>query len=300
MKPIPHLKRKRHYDLPLQRGSGGSLVTWIVAVMTYLTVLSLVLVFALSHVQHFWQQGLTGRMTIEIPYSASNPIADDIKQTLTDNLNKLPGVQARVLTHEDIGQLVGAWLGEGASLAELPLPTLVDVTRADDEKAASPEAIQKAAKKIVPTATLDTHQEWLADLMRLARACRMILIGVSLILILTAALTVAATARTRLALHKDEVDLLHLIGATDSYIASQFQRQAFRLATEGAAAGLGLALMTMGIIALIKGQLGSGLLPGANLSWFEWFVLMLSPPLAGLIAMVASRYTVLKTLKEMP
>jgi hypothetical protein len=36
-------------------------------------------------------------------------------------------------------------------------------------------------------------------------------------------MTVAATARTRLALHREEVDLLHLIGATDSYIATQFQ-----------------------------------------------------------------------------
>ena len=303
MKPLPlppALKRKKHYDLPLQRGSGGQLVEWIVGVMTYLTVLTLVLVFALSDVRHYWQQGLTGRMTIEIAFDKSNPIADDIRQTLTDRLNELPGIQAQFLTQDDIAKLVGPWLGEGAALAELPLPTLIDVTREDNDTAASPEKIEQTAKQIVPSATLDTHQEWLADLMRLAKACGMILIGISLILAITSALTVAATAKTRLALHKDEVDLLHLIGATDSYIATQFQRQAFRLATEGAAAGLAVGLITLGIISLIKGQFGTGLLPGVALSWSEWASLLLSPLLAGIIAMVASRYAVLQALKEMP
>lgn len=301
MKPIASsLKRKKHYDLPLQRGSGGQLVAWTVGVMTYLTVLTLVLVFALSDIQHYWQQGLTGRMTIEVPYDKNNPIADDIKQTLTDSLNKLPGIHAKFLTQDDISALVGPWLGTNAALADLPLPNLVDVTRDDDDNAASQDTIAQTAKQIIPSATLDTHQEWLADLMRLAKACRMILVGISLILAITSALTVAATAKTRLALHKDEVDLLHLIGATDSYIATQFQRQAFRLATEGAAAGLAVGLITLLIISIIKGQFGSSLLPGVTLSWLEWASLLLSPIMAGVIAMIASRFAVLRALKDMP
>lgn len=301
MKPLPTaLKRKKHYDLPLQRGSGGQLVAWTVGVMTYLTVLTLVLVFALSDIQHYWQQGLTGRMTVEIPFNKNNPVTDDMRDHITKELNRLPGVTAKFLSQEDIATLIGPWLGEGAALAELPLPTLIDITREDNERAASIQKIEKTVKATIPSATLDTHQEWLADLMRLAKACRMILVCISLILAITSALTVAATAKTRLALHKDEVDLLHLIGATDSYIATQFQRQAFRLATEGAAAGLAVGLVTLGVISLIKGQLGTSLLPGVNLSWLEWASLLASPLIAGVIAMIASRFAVLKALKEMP
>jgi cell division transport system permease protein len=174
------------------------------------------------------------------------------------------------------------------------------VEREDSDKTASAETIESTIKKSIPTAALDTHQEWLAELLKLAKACRMLLIGIAVVLALTTALTVAATARTRLALHKEEVDLLHLIGATDSYIANQFQRQAFRLATEGAAAGLVLAVVTLLIIGFIKHQMDNTLLPGLSLSWLECVSLLLTPLLAGIIAMIASRFTVLRALKEMP
>jgi len=293
------LRRKR-YDLPLHRGSGGSLVAWIVGVMSYLTILMMVLVFALNAAQHYWEAGLMGRMTVEIPYSKTAPVSEEDEQRLVNILNDLKGITAHKLTTKEIGTLVGPWLGTGAALEELPLPHLIDVTREDDEHTASLTQIKTAISTTIPTATLDTHEEWLADLMRLAKACRMILIAISLILAITAAVTVAATARTRLALHKAEVDLLHLIGATDSYIASQFQRQAFRLATEGAGGGLFLAIITMLIINFAKSQLGDTVVPQLHLHWTQWLSLILTPLLAGTIAMVASRFTVLHALKEMP
>lgn len=297
---VPKLARKKRYDLPLHRGSGGQLVAWIVGVMSYLTVLMMVLVFALNAAEHYWQAGLTGRMTLEIPYDRANPVSEQDKQALTQKLNNLDGIKARVLTLDDMGTLVGPWLGDKASLAELPMPTLVDIAREDSPGAASDAQIQKAARQIISSATLDTHEEWLADLMQLAQACRMILIVISFILAITSALTVAATARTRLALHKEEVDLLHLIGATDAYIATQFQRQAFRLATEGAAGGLALALVTMTLISLVKRHLGDTLVPQFSMTWVQWVCLLLTPLLAGVIAMIASRYTILRALKKMP
>lgn len=291
---------KKHYDLPLHRGSGGQLVAWTVGVMSYLTVLMMVLVFALSAVQHYWQSGLMGRMTIELPYNKHVTFSSDAKDQLVSKLNTLSGVQAKLMSNEDIAMLVGPWLGSGELLQELPMPVLIDVTRMDLESAASTTDIEETAKSIIPEATLDTHEEWLADLMQLAKACRMILVVISVILAITAALTVAATAKTRLALHKAEVDLLHLIGATDAYIAKQFQRQAFRLATEGAAAGLIAAIITMAVIGFAKQHLGDTLVPKVNLTALEWVMLLATPAIAGLIAMVASRFTVLHALKKMP
>jgi cell division transport system permease protein len=292
--------RNKRYDLPLHRGSGGKLVTWIVGVMTYLCILSMVIIFGLNTLQHYWQQGLTGKMTIEIPHDVTKGLSPLAIQSLVNELNLLPGIKAERLTQEDIAELVGPWLGDGARLAELPLPTLIDVQKSDEETSSSNEKIEEKIHTFIPSATLDTHQEWLADLLKLAKACRMLLIGIAVVLALTTALTVAATARTRLALHKEEVDLLHLIGATDSYIATQFQRQAFRLATEGAAAGLVMALISLLIVGLIRKQMGGTLLPALHLSWFEWVCLLLTPLLAGAIAMIASRFTVLRALKDMP
>jgi cell division transport system permease protein len=288
----------RRYDLPLHRGSGGHLVVWIVGVMTYLCLLSFTLIFGLNHLQHYWERGLTGHMTVEIPHAYAKDEASIDR--LTAALNRMPGITAEIMSNEDIDRLVSPWLGENAALADLPLPKLIEVTRLDVENAADTAAIRRQLKAALPEAVLDTHEEWLADLLKLARAGRMVLVGVALILALTTALTVAATARTRLALHKEEVDLLHLIGATDAYIAQQFQRQAFRLAAEGAAAGLALAFFTLMGLAWLKQDMGDTLLPQLNLSWVEWTTLTLSPIFAGLIAMGASRFTVIEALKELP
>ena len=292
----------RRYDLPLHRGSGGLLLTWIIGVMTYLVCLFMMIVFLLSAIQHHWQQGLEGHYTIEIPHDAMQAAPASRIDDLVRNLNNLSSVNAHRLTDAEIAKLVEPWLGDSAMIAELPLPSLIaiDRTAVNKKNTASIDQINNILQRDLPQGRLDTHQEWLAKWIQLTQAARMIILTMALILALTAALTVAGTAKTRLALHRDEVDLLHLIGATDHYIATQFQRQAFRIAAEGAAAGMIAAFITLGIVSVIKGQTPSQLLPHFNMNGLQWFFLVLTPLLAGAIAMLASRLTVVHALEELP
>lgn len=293
------IKRKR-YDLPLQRGSGGQMVTWIVGVMTFLLTLFIISSFGLHQLQSYWTQGIIGKMTVEIPFSETiNHETKSVKE-LVNKLNNIDTVKATLIEHDEMQHLVGPWLGSDTNLQELPLPLLIEVTTEQSDTKLITAEIEKAISTTLPEAQLDTHQEWLADVIRLANTMRMILLIIALILTFTSALTVAATAKTRLALHREEVDLLHLIGATDSYIATQFQRQAFRLATEGASIGLLLALVILGVIGWFKNNLSQGLLPSIHLGVLEWVIILLMPIMAGLIAMIASRFTVLRALKELP
>lgn len=295
---------KKRYDLPLHRGSGGILLTWTIGVMTYLVCLFMVIMFTLSMIQSHWQQGLEGRYTVEIPYEiAQNSSSEAMINQLVTKLNTLRGIKAKLIDDQGMADLVEPWLGNRDMVAELPLPTLISIERLpvkDEKSVASIETIQSMVTDHLPDARLDTHQEWLAEWLKLTQAGRMIVLMIAFILALTAALTVAATAKTRLALHKDEVDLLHLIGATDYYIAGQFQRQAFRIAAEGAGAGMICAFLTLGIVSIIKGQTPSQLLPHFSMNWLQWFFLILTPLMAGLIAMVSSRFTVLNALEDLP
>jgi cell division transport system permease protein len=295
---------RKRYDLPLHRGSGGILLTWTIGVMTYLVCLFMVVMFALNTMQQHWEQGLEGRYTIEIPYESLQKADSAITiERLVNDLNGLRGVRAKRLDDQAMADLVEPWLGSRAMVAELPLPALVSIERLtvkDEKTVASVEDIQTVLNSVLPAARLDTHQEWLAEWLKITKAGRMIVLLIALILALTSALTVAATAKTRLALHKDEVDLLHLIGATDYYIAGQFQRQAFRIAAEGAGVGMICAFLTLGLVSLIKGQTPSQLLPHLSMNWLQWFFLILTPLMAGLIAMVSSRFTVMNALEELP
>jgi len=116
----------------------------------------------------------------------------------------------------------------------------------------------------------------------------------------TAILAVAFVARAGLAMHGQAIELLHLIGAHDAYIARQFQRHALALGLRGGAIGTLLAVATVVPIGYLFGRSHGGLLP--SLSWLspEWGMLLLLPLVTALVTMATARITVLGTLSRMP
>jgi cell division transport system permease protein len=115
--------------------------------------------------------------------------------------------------------------------------------------------------------------------------------------------TVIFITRTGLMIHAPIVDLLHAMGAADSYIAGQFQRHAFRLGLRGGIIGLVPALLGFGVIRLAAEQGGSvaaDLAPGLALPILAWAVLALLPLGMALVGLATARVTVLRTLARMP
>ena len=121
-----------------------------------------------------------------------------------------------------------------------------------------------------------------------------------------AVLTVIFTTRAGLAVHHAVVEVLHLIGARDGYIARQFQRQALRLALRGGIVGLVLTLATLlrprpcrrRDRALRRARppaaVAARCSPGTGCA-----LLLLPSPLRS-SAMVTARLTVLRALERMP
>src|SRR5262249_38395988 len=98
-----------------------------------------------------------------------------------------------------------------------------------------------------------------------------------------------------LAAHKRVIEILHLVGAHDGYVAGQFQRHAFSRGLAGGVIGAAVAAA----IILAAGQW----LPGVDktalaLRPAQWLAVA-SLPLAGaLLAMATARYTVLRSLRR--
>jgi cell division transport system permease protein len=121
----------------------------------------------------------------------------------------------------------------------------------------------------------------------------------ALVLVATAGV-VAFVARAGLSIHRRIVEIVHLVGAHDSYVARQFQAQAFRYGFVGALIGTLLAaatLVTAGIFAA-RGAAPIGAAMRAFEPWMIW-PLALIPLAAVLIAMVTVRLAVLQALRRM-
>jgi cell division transport system permease protein len=106
--------------------------------------------------------------------------------------------------------------------------------------------------------------------------------------------------RMGLSVHGRVIELLHLIGAQDSYIARQFQAHALRLALRGGVLGLLLAVLTVLGVADLLGRGDAMALPNLTLLPVEWTALPMLPLVVALIAMITARLTVLRTLGRMP
>ena len=297
---------KRHYDLPLNKNIGTGFLIVLIALMTFLVVIAIITSFALESMTNHWSSGLENKVTIEIPAEKNNGSLrtnDEIKALQNKSEEKLKTLYyiktTKSLSDLDIQDLLSPWLGKNVSLNNIPLPGLISI----DLHTNTPEIIQNLKKEmsnINADIKIDTHEAWLGDLLKLAGALQFAAITIALIITITTVTAIAGSIRTRMAVHSEEVELLHLIGAHDSYITRQLQRHAVIIAFKGSLCGLLTALVTLMLIKLLSGEITEVLLPEFQLNAFHALILIAIPALACLIAAMAARFTVLRTLAIMP
>jgi cell division transport system permease protein len=288
-------------DLPLNKDASARFLPWIIAFMVYLAALALAIGMGVDGVIGRWEQGLAGNLTVQVAHEATATAADRARrvQAVVDLL-ALPEVESvEVLDTEAIAGLLEPWLGGAVEVAELPVPDLVAVTLKPGASldAAQTEAMLQAS---VPQADLDDHSEWLGDLLVFARSVQWLAGIVVVLTSLVAAITVIFVTRTGLAIHRRVIDIVHLIGARDAYIARQFQGHALRLGIMGGALGVALAALTLLGIERLLSRVDESLLPQVSLSTTQWIVLGLLPAAAGAIALLTARLTVLRSLRRIP
>lgn len=287
-------------DLPLRSDPASRFLPWVVAVMVYLAILALAGALAAHDSVRRWNRSLTGTLTVQIavPTGERNldaVMADRVDRTL-ELLRRTPGVdRAQALSADQVAALLEPWLGGAAIVDELPLPALIDVTLVPGARIDLPELAQRLAAA-VPGAALDDHGRWLRDLIRLALIAEG---AAGMILILVCGAAVAAVifaVRTSLAIHRDVVEILHLVGARDAYIARQFERHALNLSLKGSLIGWLLATATLAGAFWITAGLNIAPVPRVDFTWVEWLLLALPPFAATGIAVLTARMAVLRAL----
>lgn len=96
--------------------------------------------------------------------------------------------------------------------------------------------------------------------------------------------------------HRGTIDVLHLMGATDVQIARLFQRRIGLDALFGGALGFTVALLVILLLGARLLATGSELLSAIHLPWTNWAILAALPVGGVLLATLAARWTVLRSL----
>jgi cell division transport system permease protein len=153
---------------------------------------------------------------------------------------------------------------------------------------------------IDPRAQLDTHEEWLKDVIRFTGALQFAAALLTIVIGFITAMAVAGAIHARMAVNREEIEILHLMGAADSYISRQFQRHSLVLALQGGLAGMAAGLLALTAIGWMSGRMEINLVPGFSLQGWQVAALICLPLVAGVIAIVTTRQTVNKALTRLP
>ncbi|WP_374366806.1 cell division protein FtsX [Dongia sp.] len=314
-------------DLPLDRDAAARFLPWILGFMVYLAALAVGAAMVVDRVAERWQSGLTGNLTVEIPFDGDISVTDRGIQLdrIIDLLSATPGVAGTTLLDErEIARLLEPWLGASASELDIPLPSLIAVTLRPEAQLDRAQ-LQSDLAAIQPGATIDDHSAWIEDALSFLRGLKLLAALLTGLVLAATALTIVFVTRTGLSIHRSVIEIVHIIGAPDAYIAQQFQAQALRQGLAGGIAGTLLAAATLyGIDYLLhlSGPLETGLGTGMGgggapdisqssgfspgslgldvkfLAW-QWAILGMLPFAATLIAMITARWTVLRSLARL-
>lgn len=297
---------RQKYDLPLNKDKGNRFLSILMGLMTFLMMLTLSASFVLSAMNDRWSKGLENKATIEISALDQNgaPLTQEDIDTQTTEaqafLTAHPAIEESiVMDKSDIVQLVSPWLGDNVGLENVPLPGIISIKFKDDI-VFDTEEIKESLNNVAPQARLDNHESWLNDVLSFTGAIRLAAILMTLIITITTIVAVGGAIQSRMAVYRDELELLHLMGASDGYISRQLQRYAFLTVLKGGVIGMVIGWIVIFIIGLMAGKMEVSLIPEFSISFLQIFALLFLPVIIALIGMGTARQTVLRFLRQMP
>lgn len=273
-------------------GFTANLTLFTAGTMAFLAVFALALSMASGRLADNWRGALAGTATLRLQAPQGEMAAQTARALMI--LQQTTGVEeARALTTQEQKALLAPWFGEGLPLDRLPVPQLIEVTGTTYDA----RGLRLRLQAELPGAVLDDHGRWRAPLVKAAG--RLQALGwLSLVLIFgTMGGMITLAANAALAANAQVISVLRLVGATDAYIAQAFVRRFTLRALTGAASGTAFGLLA---VSLLPGAGdAAGVLTGLGFERRSWVWPVLVPPIAGLVAFLATRYASNRVLGDL-
>ncbi|MBS0332246.1 MAG: ABC transporter permease, partial [Proteobacteria bacterium] len=204
---------------------------------------------------------------------------------------------ARALEPAKAYDLIRPWLGDVGDIEDLPVPRLVAGTLAARQPAGAAQLRTALAAQNID-ATVDDHSVWIKDIRRAGGIVRALGVGIFLLIAAAAGAVVAFATRAGLAARRDVVEVLHLAGAEDGFIARLFQVRFARVAGLAGLLGAGGAAALAAGLRIAGG--GSGLTPALPLAWTDLIAVLPCPLIAAAVAAGAAQFTATRLIRDMP
>ncbi|GAL98059.1 cell division protein FtsX [Acetobacter tropicalis NRIC 0312] len=260
----------------------------LVAMMSFLAALTLTGATGARALSARWAGGAAQLLTIQVsapdqpapatatppqktatgPTPATSPQTQTRADAVLAHLSALPsGTQVHRLSKEELAHLLTPWLGD-ASNSALPLPAVIEVRL--PAGAAAPADLEQTLNAQVPDTLVEHNAEWSTRLRALADS----LLACAALALATvggiAAMITGLATRTGLSTRRDIIEILHGLGATDSYIAGRFAGRTGGLALGGGILGTLLAIAPLVFLFRMAAPFAVSSLQTASTAMPDW------------------------------
>ena len=230
-------------ELGLRRALSERMLPLLVAAMAFLAALAMAGWFGTAALSRHWRQGAGSSLTVQVPQPSAASARTDLTRlaAVLALLTGTPGVaSAHALSDQELSDLLKPWLGQGAERLAIPIPAVIAVRLTDCD--ASLSSLSRRLSEAAPGTLVEDHGVWLRRVAVLARSLQACA-GLALLLVAgVAAAVISVATRAGLSTRREAIEIVHGLGATDSYIAGRFAARATVLAAVGAAGGALAAL----------------------------------------------------------
>src|SRR5882724_3705956 len=284
--------------------AGRALVA-VVAIMTFLASITTGTVLLVSASAAEWQSEVASEITIQVRPMAGRDIDRDVAAVAEAMRAQRGIVEIRPFSKEESAKLLEPWLGSGLSLDDLPVPRVI-IARVQPGTVPDLAALRARVMQVAPSASVDDHRAWIERMRSMTGATVFAGIGILILVIVATIISVSFATRGAMAANRPIVEVLHFVGAGDTYIANRFLRHFLRLGLEGGLIGGGAAMLAFGFSESIAGWFSgtpvgdqfAALLGTFSLPPSGYLALAVQAVLIGAITAWASRRTLFATLDD--
>ena len=291
--------------VPAASIAGRAMIT-VVAIMTFLASLAAGGAVLISQTSRDWRSTVSREATIQVRPVPGRDIEADV-DAIARAVRGTPGISdVRPMSKHESELLLEPWLGQAVNLDELPVPRMI-VLKLDASPRVDFVHLKERIARSAPGAILDDHRLWserLANMANVLVAIAILLLG----LIVTAlGLAVSFATHGAMAGNREIIEVLHFVGASDAFIASQFQRRFLRLGLRGGAAGAaGAALLFLAAGALSRwiaatpsGEQLEALFGSFSIGWMGYSAIALIAAISAGLSGQTSRIIVFRRLRRL-
>lgn len=291
-------------DIAFKSDINKGFLPFITAFMVFLACITLATAIIGNDLTTDWDRRMSNNITIQVLPDMRNKNPDkEIEErikNITEILKQTPGIKSSyAMSLKETTELLKPWLGDiGKNKLDITLPRIITV-EVSDIIPLNIKALTDEIKNYSHLITIETYETWMSEFTKTLSALQTLL-GLIIILILTTTgITICYATKSGLTTNKNVIEVMHMVGARNSYINKHFSNQMMQLSITGGIIGYIISCISIMIIKHFAQNIDGGIISNFNFSTELYWYILLIPITAGIISKLTAIFTINKTLNEM-